>query len=59
MSLYRVEHTASVIDKIKLYIVYGKMFFLLIHLLELEEYELPKKLYYSALLTLECVRIIS
>ena len=46
MSLYKVEHTASVTDKIKLYIVYGKMFFLLIHLLELEEYELPKNTMY-------------
>ena len=54
-------HTTCLLQKIKYYIVYGKMFFLIIHFLGVEGYELPTSTSYvlTLPLTLECVITLS
>ena len=42
MSFDRIEHNDDLLHKIKFYIIYGKLFFLLIPCLEVDDYELPK-----------------
>ena len=45
MSFDRKEHATGLSHKIKFYIVYGnKFFFLLIHVLVVKNYELPKNI---------------
>ena len=60
MSFGRIEHATGLLHKIKFCIVYGKMFFLLIHFLVADDYEFPKSASHilSVPLTLECVRIL-
>ena len=58
-----IEHTTGLFQKIKFYIVYGKMFFLIDQFLidQLEDYELPKNTSHIVIvpINLECVRILS
>ena len=60
MSFDRIQYTSSLLQ-ITFYIAYGKTFFLFIHFLVLEDYELPKSTSHilSVPLTLKCVRILS
>ena len=57
----KIDLTAGLLYKIKFFMVYGKMFFLMIHFLIEEDYELPKSTSHSLSvpLTLECVIILS
>ena len=61
MSFDGTEHTTRLFQKIKLYIAYGKMFFLLIHFLVAEDCRLSKSTSHilSVPLNLQCVRILS
>ena len=60
MSFDSIKHTNGLFHKIKFYIVYDKIFLLLIHFLVVEDYEFPKSTSHVLIvpLTLEYVRIL-
>ena len=59
MSINGIGHTTGLLHKIRFH--YSKTFFLLIHFLVVEDYELPKSTSHavSVPLSLGCVRILS
>ena len=61
MSFDGTEHTNGLFQKNKFYIVYGKMFLLLIRFLVVEDCELPKSTSHvlNVPISLECLRILS
>ena len=56
-----IEHTTGLFQKIKFFVVYGRYFFLLIHFVVEEDYQLPKITSHvlSVPLNVQCVRILS